>query len=54
MPRRGILPDILWRCPKCRGLNASNGAHAPRWVVRDGKPVQVDCGGDLVLPEPKR
>lgn len=32
-------------CPYCKGLWVGGAYHAPRWVVRDGRPVQVDCQG---------
>jgi hypothetical protein len=44
--KRTVIPQVLWRCPKCRQLMAQDGPHAPHWVVRgDGRSVLVDCVG---------
>lgn len=50
--KRGILPSVLWKCPRCKGLMAASGAHAPHWVVRGGTNVLVDCSGIDVVESP--
>lgn len=36
-------------CPDCKGKRRESiHPHAPRWVVRDGKKLQVDCAGRKV------
>jgi hypothetical protein len=48
----------LARCPDCPGhpKRFGTGPHAPRWVVRDGRHVKVDCAGREIpnaAPTPK-
>lgn len=41
--RRGVFP-----CAKCGGLTLADAPHAPRWVQRSERFLQVDCVGDEV------
>jgi hypothetical protein len=46
---RQIRRLTLEPCPDCCGRRMPGpGAHSPRWTVRDGRHVQVDCVGKEV------